>query len=105
MATIKDKLAQAMAEAKRLGADYADIRLKDIRMESIAVENGAVSAVVTNRSQGYGIRVYVEGSMGFAASGDMDKLTQTVKQAYDTARASLTLQAQKAKLAVLVPFT
>ena len=105
MATIKDKLAQAMAEAKRLGADYADIRLKDIRSESISVENGALSAVVTNRSQGYGIRVYVEGSMGFAASGDMDKLTQTVTEAYNTARASLTLQAQKAKLSAKEPAT
>jgi len=99
MATIKEKITQAMAEAKRLGADYADIRVKDIRMESISVENGALSAAVTNRSQGYGIRVFVDGSMGFAASGDMDKLVETTQEAYAIAKASLTLQAQKIKLA------
>jgi len=95
----KEKLVSAMAEAKRLGADYADIRVKDIKTESISMENGALSAAVTNRSQGYGVRVYVDGSMGFAASGDMEKLNQTVSEAYALAKASLTLQAQKAKLA------
>ncbi|MCL2527124.1 MAG: TldD/PmbA family protein [Defluviitaleaceae bacterium] len=99
MASIKDKLAQAMAEAKRLGADYADIRLKDISMESVSVENGTLSAAVTNRSMGYGIRVYVDGSMGFAASGDMENMVKTVQEAYSIAKASLTLQAQKIKLA------
>jgi len=103
MASTKENLAQAMAKAKSLGADYADIRLKDIRTESIAVENGALSAALTNRSQGYGVRVYVDGSMGFAASGDMDKLTQTVEEAYAIAKASLTLQAQKIVLAAKDP--
>ena len=105
MAIIKDKLTQAMQEAKCLGADYADIRLKDIRTESIAVENGNLSAAVTNRSRGYGIRVYVDGSMGFAAGGDMDKLIQTVAEAYATAKASLKLQAQKARLSAKEPAT
>jgi len=105
MATIKENLSHAMEEAKRLGADYADIRLKDIRMESITVENGALSAVVTNRSEGYGVRVYVDGAMGFAASNDMDKLIDTVNEAYATAKASLTLQAQKAKLSAKEPAT
>ncbi|MCL2360801.1 MAG: TldD/PmbA family protein [Defluviitaleaceae bacterium] len=103
--TLKDKLAQAMATAKSLGADYADIRLKDIQMESISMENGSVSAVVNNRSQGYGIRLYVDGSMGFAASADMDALDETVREAYAIANASLTLQAQKIKLSPKEPAT
>jgi len=102
---LKDKLTQAMAKAKALGADYADIRLKDIRMESIRLENGALSAAVSNRSQGYGIRVFVDGSMGFAASADMDNLVGTVHEAYAIAKASLTLQAQKIKLAPKEPAT
>ena len=105
MATIKDKLTQAMANAKTLGADYADIRLKDIRMESLGVENGALSATVTNRSQGYGVRVYVDGSMGFAAAADLEQLDDTVREAYAIAKASLTLQAQKARLAPKEPAT
>jgi len=95
---IKSKIAQAMATAQRLGADYADIRVKDINSESITMENGTVSAVVKNRSQGYGIRVYVDRSMGFAASADMDALDETVKEAYAIAKASQALQAHKVRL-------
>ena len=103
MQTIKDKLTQAMATAKSMGADYADIRLKDIRMESIDMKNGNLSEAVVNRSQGYGVRVYVDGSMGFAASSDMDKLTQTVAEAHALAKASRTLQAEKAVLSKKEP--
>jgi len=98
MRAIKQKLTQAMEKARTLGVDYADIRLKDIHIEALSVENGAVSAVVNNRSQGYGVRVYVDGSMGFAASGDLKKLDEAVQEAFNTARASLKLQAQKANL-------
>ena len=98
MATIKERITQAMAKAKSLGADYADIRHKDISIESIYFERGILKSVENYRSQGYGIRVYVDGSMGFAASSDMDKFEETVAEAYATAKASLTLQAQKAVL-------
>ena len=104
MAT-KEKLTQAMQKAKSLGADYADIRFKDVHMESIAVENGALAAAMTTRSQGYGVRVYVDGSMGFAASADLNQLDQTVQEAVKTAKASLTLQAQKVQLSPKEPAT
>jgi len=102
---IKDKITQAMATAKSLGADYADIRVKDIQIELINMENGNLSAVMNNRSQGYGIRVYVDGSMGFAASADMNAMDDTAREAYAIAKASLTLQAQKAVLSPKEPAT
>ena len=91
-------IENAMAYAKKLGADYADIRFKDISTEQILAENGQITNLSTSRSCGAGIRVYVNGAMGFAASSDMDKLQDTVKLAYDTALASAILLHNKAVL-------
>jgi len=102
---MNQQIKTAMAHAKTLGADFADIRVKDIRMENIRVENGEVSAAATERSNGYGIRVYVDGAMGFVASNDMCKMTETVQAAYDLALASKTLLAQKAELDEKEPAT
>ena len=95
---VKTAMQDAMAQAKTLGADFADIRLKDIRMESIRLEAGKITVASTTRSQGYGIRVYVNGAMGFAASNDLAKMDDTVKIALATATASATLLSNKVEL-------
>jgi len=87
-----------MDYAKSLGVDYADIRYKDIRTEDIRVENSQLVNAKTERSQGYGVRVYVDGALGFAASCDTTQMNDVVKQAYEIARASLTLLVEKAQL-------
>ena len=102
---MKQAMQNAMLYAKTLGADFADMRLKDIRMENLRVEDGQVQAASTERSQGYGIRVYVNGAMGFVASNDLDKMNETVQAAYDLAQASLTLLAEKAELDSKPPVT
>ena len=94
----KQKIAEALQLARGLGAEYADIRLKDIQMEYLGIENGTLKDASTDRSWGYGIRVYVDGSMGFAASNDPDRMNETAKEAYDIALASLTMQSEKIKL-------
>ena len=95
---MKEKIQEAMAYAKNLGVDYADIRVKDITTEQIRAEDGQITNLSTSRSRGAGVRVYVNGAMGFAASSDLDKLTDTVKLAYDTALASAILLRNKAVL-------
>jgi len=95
---MRELIQEAMVYAKELGVDYADIRFKNISTEQITAENGQVSNLSTTRSQGAGIRVYVNGAMGFAASSDMDKLKVTVKLAYDTALASAILLRNKVVL-------
>lgn len=101
----KQSMQAAMQYAKTLGADFADMRLKDIRMENLKVEDGEVQTASTERSQGYGIRVYVNGAMGFVASNDLDKINETVQAAYNLAQASLTLLAEKAVLDEKQPVT
>ena len=102
---MKEQIKSAMQHAKTLGADFADIRFKDINTENIRVENGKLVTAGAERSQGYGIRVYVKGAMGFAASNDVAKILETVQEAYNIAQASLTLLAEKAELDTKEPVT
>jgi len=91
-------IKKVLQSALDMGASYADVRLKDIRKENLCYENGSLTDASTNRSRGYGVRVYVDGSMGFAASCDFDRMDETVKKAYEIALASRTMQSQKITL-------
>jgi len=84
---------------KELGADYADIRVKDIRTEHISVEDEKVKNIGTGRSMGGGIRVYVDGSLGFAATNDMSKLKDAARKAYEIALVNRDMQSEKIVLA------
>jgi TldD protein len=95
---MKEKLINAMKLAKELGADFADIRLKDIRSENLRLEDGVVTGASNNRSLGYGVRVYVGGALGFAAGNDTEDVGQVVRQAYDIALASKALLKKPAQL-------
>ena len=95
---MKEMIQSAMEYAKSLGAGFCDLRYKDIHIEDIEVENSTLVKAEKKRSLGYGVRVYVDGAMGFAASSDPTQMNTVVKQAYEIARASLTLLAEKAKL-------
>jgi len=96
--TTKTDISKVLQGALDMGASYADIRFKDINREHLCYENGILTNAVTTRSRGYGVRVYVDGSMGFAASNDFSNIDGTVKQAYDIALASRTMQSQKITL-------
>jgi len=95
---MKEQLMELMKFCSELGADYADIRVKDILTEAISAEDCAVRNLSKNRTKGAGIRVYVDGSMGFAATNDFEKLKETAKKACEIAKASRLLQTQKIKL-------
>jgi len=95
---MNDKLREAIKHIKYLKAEYGDIRMKDITTEQITTENHQITNLSTNRSRGVGIRIYVDGAMGFAATSDMNNLICTVQLAYDTAIASAMLLKNKVKL-------
>jgi len=95
---MRERILEAIAYIKHFGADYGDIRMKAIIIEHIKTENGQVTNLSTSRSRGAGIRVYVNGAMGFAATSDIKNLNETVQLAYDTAIASAALLRNKVKL-------
>ncbi|MDR1704123.1 MAG: TldD/PmbA family protein [Clostridiales bacterium] len=96
---MKERLEKLMGYIRGLGADYGDIRVKDIAEEAIVLEDGKVKQIWNERSKGFGIRVYAGGSLGFSASNDLTKLEETAKKAYEIAKASQILQAEKTVLA------
>ncbi|HUG48894.1 MAG TPA: TldD/PmbA family protein [Candidatus Limnocylindria bacterium] len=63
------ELAQlALDTAVQRGASYADVRLVRRADESISVKSARVEGVAINESEGFGVRVLVDGAWGFASS-------------------------------------
>ncbi|MDP3388311.1 MAG: TldD/PmbA family protein, partial [Eubacteriales bacterium] len=92
-------MLQTMAKLTEQGVEYADIRINEIVTESISTENMKVQRMSTGRTKGYGIRVFLEGSMGFAASQDFDDMQNVAIEAMRIAKASKTAQRAPMKLA------
>jgi len=98
----KAKLADvALATARRLGASYADIRLNRYRFESIATRERQVQAVARNQSFGFGVRVMVKGTWGFAASRQTTEaeVRRITAQAVEIAKANSAYQRKPIRLA------
>ncbi|MBN2054384.1 TldD/PmbA family protein [bacterium] len=77
-----------------LGAVYGDIRIIESKSEIIYVKNGQVAVLHGGTSYGFGIRVIVDGSWGFAASPvvEPEEVTRVAEEAVRVARASARLR-------------
>lgn len=80
---------RALDTARARGATFADVRFEDGRSERIEVRNGAVATLEDDTSIGYGIRAFVDGAWGFAASADLSDagVDATAAHAVEIARA------------------
>ncbi len=65
---MRDLTDRALDTAVQLGATYADVRVVRRVDESIAIKTGRVEGVASGESEGFGLRVLVDGAWGFAAS-------------------------------------
>ncbi|MEA2608861.1 MAG: TldD protein [Chloroflexota bacterium] len=65
---MKDLTDRALDTASGLGAGYADVRVVRRLEESIAIKTGRVEGVASGESEGFGVRVLVDGAWGFASS-------------------------------------
>lgn len=95
---MKEQLLSVLEMLKTKGVDYADIRINDIVEENISTENQKVQSMSSGRTLGYGVRVYLEGSMGFAASQEFSKMEETALTALEIAKASRLVQRTPVKL-------
>jgi len=96
---MKEQLQSVLDTLSGWGVDYADIRVHDVTLERIATENLKVQDLAMSRSRGYGIRVYLDGALGFAASQEFERMEETAKTAFEIARATRLAQREPAKLA------
>ncbi len=89
---MRDLTDRALDAASRLGAAYADVRIVRRRDESIAIKSGRLEGVSSGESEGFGVRVLVNGAWGFASSHhlDLDEADRVATLAVRIARASAT---------------
>ena len=94
----KSALADAaLATAKKLGASYADIRINRYRLEAIQTRERQVLNVASGQNFGFGVRVLVNGTWGFAGSPlvTADEVQRVTREAVDIAKANATFQRKK----------
>ncbi|MEZ0240838.1 MAG: TldD/PmbA family protein [Chloroflexota bacterium] len=89
---MRDLTDRALNTADSLGATYTDVRIVSRRDESITVKSGRVEGVAMGESEGFGVRVLVDGAWGFAASHrlELDEADRVAALAVRIARASAT---------------
>jgi len=104
---MKDKLKTAVDYLRSKGVDYGDVRYVNTSLQSIKITNETVDTLTQNVDQGFGIRVLVDGSWGFASSavctrGEMKKVAN---RAILIAKASGMAKRDDVKLAEADPVT
>ncbi len=77
---MKALTGRALNLAEVQGASYADIRIVHRRTQNVTVKNGVVEVLTDDESQGFGVRVVVDGAWGFASSAllspaEIDRVT------------------------------
>ena len=97
---MRDVTDRALDTASALGAQYADARVVRRLDESIAIKTGRVEGVASGESEGFGVRVLVDGAWGFASSHVLgtDEADRVAAEAVRIARASATALRQPAEL-------
>ena len=68
---MRDLTSRALDTATALGATYADVRVVRRLEESIQIKSTRVEGVSAGETEGFGIRVLVDGAWGFAASHNL----------------------------------
>jgi TldD protein len=83
---------RSLDTAVQLGATYADVRVVHRLEESIDVKSGRVEGVASGESEGFGVRVLVDGGWGFSSSSVMNaaEADRVAAEAVRIARASAT---------------
>jgi TldD protein len=105
---IRNDLADAaLAAARRLGASYADVRVNRLRSEGVSTREQQVQNVARNQSAGFGVRVLVNGTWGFAASPQLtiEEARRVAEAAVDIAKANARFQRKRITLAPVDPVT
>lgn len=104
---LKKLTDRALNLAEVQGATYADVRIVRRQTQNITVKNGVVEGLSEGESQGFGVRVVVDGAWGFASSarlapGEVDRVTALAVQ---IAKASALFKTHDVRLGPPVAYT
>src|SRR5262245_52915671 len=97
---MRELLEHALDIARLKSARYADIRIVDRREQVVSVKNGNVDGIGDQASLGFGIRVLVNNSWGFASSAFFSKaeIERVASLAAKIAKASATVSGERVDL-------
>jgi TldD protein len=97
---MRDISRRALDTAVQRGASYADVRVVRRAEESINVKSGRVEGVSFGESEGFGVRVVVDGAWGFASSSALtaQESDRVAAEAVRIARASATAMRERVEL-------
>lgn len=86
--------------AREMGAEYAEARLQIDLRESIILKNGILETSAFEESRGMGIRVLVDGSLGFASTNILRKrnIERTLKRAFKIAKSTSRIMKRKVSM-------
>src|SRR5687767_1486911 len=106
-AELRNLADTALAAAKKAGASYADIRINRYRNQFIFTRDRRVQNIVNTESYGFGVRVIVDGTWGFASSSNVtkDEIARVAAQAVGIARANRRLNVEPVRLAPVESFS
>jgi TldD protein len=95
-----------LTAAKKAGATYADIRINRYRNQFIFTRDRTVQNIVNTEDYGFGVRVIVDGTWGFASSSVVtsDEIARVAAQAAAIARANRQINAEPVRLAPVEAF-
>jgi TldD protein len=97
---MSDLARRALDTAAQLGASYADTRIVRRQERRADVKSGRVEGVHLGETEGFGVRVLVDGAWGFASSGRMSgpEADRVAERAVRIARASARQQRRPVRL-------
>src|SRR5215510_10560591 len=103
---LRDLADAALASAKKLGASYADIRINRYRVQFIFTRDRRVQNIVNTEDYGFGVRLIVDGTWGFASSSVVtkDEIARVAAQAVGIAKANRKINAEPVRLAPVEAF-
>ncbi len=98
---LKDLADAALATARQSGASYADIRINRYRNQFLFTRDRRVQNIVNTEDYGFGVRVLVDGTWGFASSSSVtkDDVAAITRQAIGIAKANKAVNSDPVKLA------
>jgi len=104
---MKDLASWALDTASQRGATYADVRVVDDRSRALSTKNGKIGNASDSRSQGFSVRVIVDGAWGFASSADLQRssVEEAAARAVEIAKASAKVKQSDVRLVPEAPVT
>jgi len=100
---MREFLDTALNTATSNGASYADIRISRHKNQSIRTRENRVDGISNSESYGFGVRVLVDGTWGFAASHRLTKsnVAKITRRALEIAQANKIAQRLPVELATV----